>query len=134
MALIAIAVGVATIALRDPAASQLDQEAVRLAALLEGARAESRASGVAVRFELVNEPPAEQSFRFVGLPSTEPLPTRWLAEGVSAEIIGLRSLSLGPEPLIGPQRIVLRLGERNLALATDGLGPFAPVDTPMTRP
>ena len=72
-------------ALRDPAASQLDHEAVRLAALLEGARAESRASGVAVRFELVNEPPAEQSFRFVGLPSAEPLPTRWLAEGVSAD-------------------------------------------------
>jgi general secretion pathway protein H len=134
MALIAIAVGVATMAMRDPAASQLDREAVRLAALLEGARAESRASGVAVRFELVNDPPAEQRFRFVGLPSTEPAPTRWLAEGVSAEIIGVRALSLGPEPLIGPQRIVLRLGERNLALATDGLAPFAPLDAPAATP
>jgi hypothetical protein len=26
--------------------------------------------------------------------------------------------------LIGPQRIVLRLGERNLTLTTDGIGPF----------
>lgn len=134
MALIAIAVGVATMAMRDPAASQLDREAIRLAALLEGARAESRASGVGVRFELVNEPPAEQRFRFVGLTSSEPAPTRWLADGVSAEIIGLRALTLGPEPLIGPQRIVLRLGERNLALATDGLGPFSPVDTPSPTP
>ena len=134
MALIAIAVGVATMALRDPAASQLDREAIRLAALLEGARAESRASGVTVQFELVNAPPAEQTFRFVGLPTSEPAPTRWLAEGVNAEIIGVRALALGPEPLIGPQRIVLRLGDRNLALATDGLGPFAPVDAPGVTP
>ena len=48
--------------------------------------------------------------------------------GVSAEIIGSRWLTLGPEPLIGAQRIVLRLGERNLTLATDGLGPFVPID------
>lgn len=134
MALIAIAVGVASLALRDPAAAQLDREAVRLAALLEGARAESRASGVTVRFELVNEPPAEQSFRFAGLPAQDGAPTRWLAEGVSAEIIGLRALVLGPEPLIGPQRIVLRLGDRNLALATDGLGPFVPAEAAAALP
>jgi general secretion pathway protein H len=42
-------------------------------------------------------------------------------------VIGARALILGPEPLIGPQRIVLRLGERNLTLATDGIGPFVPV-------
>ncbi|MBL8318348.1 MAG: prepilin-type N-terminal cleavage/methylation domain-containing protein [Burkholderiaceae bacterium] len=134
MALIAIAVGVASLALRDPAAAQLDREAARLAALLEGARAESRASGVTVRFELVNEPPAEQRFRFAGLVTAENTANGWLAEGVSAEIIGVRSLTLGPEPLIGPQRIVLRLGERNLALATDGLGPFAPADPAAARP
>ena len=127
MALIAIAVGAVTLAMRDPAAAQLDREAVRLAALLEGARAESRAAGVPVRFEIASQP-GESGFHFVGLPSPEPAPTQWLAEGVSAQIIGSRSLSLGPEPLIGPQRIVLRLGERNLTLATDGLGPFAPVD------
>ncbi|HYK00068.1 MAG TPA: prepilin-type N-terminal cleavage/methylation domain-containing protein, partial [Burkholderiaceae bacterium] len=38
MALIAVAVGVVTLSLRDPAAAQLDREAVRLAALLEAAR------------------------------------------------------------------------------------------------
>jgi len=34
----------------------------------------------------------------------------------------------GPEPVIGAQRIVLRLGDQQLQLATDGLGPFAVVD------
>jgi general secretion pathway protein H len=87
-----------------------------------------------VRFELVNEPPAEQRFRFAGLATLEGTATGWLAEGVSAEIIGVRALTLGPEPLIGPQRIVLRLGERNLALATDGLGPFSPADAVASRP
>jgi general secretion pathway protein H len=33
-------------------------------------------------------------------------------------------VQLGPEPLIGAQRIVLRLDEQTLTLATDGLGPF----------
>ncbi|MCC7285273.1 MAG: prepilin-type N-terminal cleavage/methylation domain-containing protein [Burkholderiaceae bacterium] len=126
VALIAIAVGLVSLSLRDPAAAQLDREAVRLAALLETARAESRASGVALRFELPSQP-GDSGFRFVGAVGGEPLPSRWLADGVSAEIIGGRTLTLGPEPLIGPQRIVLRLGERNLTLATDGIGPFAAV-------
>jgi len=126
VALIAIAVGLVSLSLRDPAAAQLDREAVRLAALLETARAESRASGVALRFELPSQP-GGSGFRFVGAVGGEPLPSRWLADGVSAEIIGGRTLTLGPEPLIGPQRIVLRLGERNLTLATDGIGPFAAV-------
>jgi general secretion pathway protein H len=127
MALIAVAVGMVTLSLRDPAADQLDREAVRLAALLEAGRAESRSAGVPLRFELPTQP-GETGFKFVGVVlAGDPLPNQWLAEGVSAEIIGSRSLVLGPEPLIGPQRIVLRLGERNLTLATDGIGPFVPV-------
>jgi len=126
MALIAMAVAVVTLSLRDPAAAQLDREAVRLAALLESARAESRGAGVPLRFELASQP-GDAPFRFVGTVGGEPMPTRWLSEDVSAEVIGARVLILGPEPLIGPQRIVLRLGERNLTLATDGIGPFVPV-------
>jgi general secretion pathway protein H len=44
---------------------------------------------------------------------------------VRAEVVGGTSVQLGPEPLIGAQRIVLRLADRRLVLATDGLGPFA---------
>ena len=126
MALVAVAVSLVSLSLRDPASAQLDREAMRLAALLETARAESRSSGVPLRFELPTQP-GDTGFRFVGLMTREPLPTKWLGEGVSAEIIGGGPLTLGPEPLIGPQRIVLRLGERNLTLATDGIGAFVVV-------
>src|SRR5438105_13156476 len=82
IALIAIASGLASLALRDPTANQLEQEAARLAALLESARAEARASGVAVRWE----PRATGDFVFVGLPPASDLPQHWLNEGVTAEI------------------------------------------------
>ncbi|MEQ1808012.1 MAG: prepilin-type N-terminal cleavage/methylation domain-containing protein, partial [Burkholderiaceae bacterium] len=49
--LIAVASAVASLALRDPAATQLEHEAARLAALFEAARAEARASGIAVIWE-----------------------------------------------------------------------------------
>src|SRR5215203_3845180 len=51
VAVIAIATAVASLALRDPAQSKLEHEATRLASLLESARAEARASGVAARWE-----------------------------------------------------------------------------------
>ena len=44
VALIAIASGVASLSLRDGTASRLEHEGQRLAALLESARAEARAS------------------------------------------------------------------------------------------
>jgi len=69
-----------------------------------------------------------EGFRFVGLGANTELPTRWLEDGVSAEVVGARAVVLGPEPLIGAQRIVLRLRDRRLVLATDGIGPFAVVD------
>ena len=152
---IAIASGLVGLALRDGASSRLDREAQRLAALLEAGRAEARASGVAVRFELpgpnaglsaglstsatsataprdrLNESMGGDgaAFRFVGLPPDLLRADRWLDADVQAQIDGGRSLRLGPEPLIGAQRIVLRLGDRQLALVTDGLAPFA-VETP----
>jgi general secretion pathway protein H len=42
--LIAVASAVASLSLRDPAATRLDQEAARLVALLESARTEARAA------------------------------------------------------------------------------------------
>lgn len=125
IALIAVASSVAALALRDPSATQLEREAARLAALLESARAEARAAGVTVRWVPGGE---TEDFRFVGLPSALALPTQWLGEGVSAEVLtdyGPASAALlGPEPVIGAQRIVLRADSQMLMLATDGLGPF----------
>lgn len=128
VALIAIASGLASLALRDPTANRLEQEGARLAALLESARAEARASGLAVRWEPRVSGGANGSaaagFRFIGLPTTNALPEQWLNEGVTADIVGARAVLLGPEPLIPAQRIVLSLEDRRLTLATDGLGPF----------
>ncbi len=123
IALVAIASGVATLALRDPAASRLEQEGARLVALLESARMQARASGVAVRWEPRTTEAGESDFRFVGLPASE-LPEHWLHEGVRADVVGSRAVLLGPEPMIPAQRIVLSLDDRRLTLATDGLGPF----------
>ncbi len=134
--LIAIASSLATLALRDPSSTQLEHEGARLAALLESARAESRASGLPVRWELPradaqhggnapNEAEVPFGFRFVGLSGLTAMPTQWLNEEVSAEIIGARAIALGPEPMIGAQAVVLRLNDQRLTLATDGLGPFA---------
>jgi len=123
--LIAVATTVASLALRDPASTALEREAARLAALLESARAEARASGVAASWEPRAADPDQPGFRFVGLAPGGELPSHWLENGVSAEVVGARAVVLGPEPLIGAQRIVLRLRDQRLVLATDGLGPFA---------
>ena len=128
VAIVAIAAGLISLSLRDSDATRLDHEAARLSALLEAARAEARASGLPVRWQLARpDDPEGARFRFIGLPSERPWPTRWLDDDVRAEIPGASAVRLGPEPMIGAQRIVLGLGERHVVLATDGLGPFEPV-------
>jgi len=117
VALIAIASGLATLALR-------------LSALLESARAEARALGLAATWKPIAKDtasPGAADFRFDGLPATDALPTHWLAPGVIAQVVGAPALVLGPEPMIGAQRVVLRLDDQHTALATDGLGPFVVV-------
>lgn len=124
MAVIAIGAAVVTFALRDPAATRLEREAQRLAALLEIARAESRATGVPALWipSPAGEPSA--SFRFVGLRAGSRLPETWLDDGVRAEVAGGRVV-LGPDAILPPQRIVLALGEQRMEIASDGLGAFS---------
>ena len=120
VAIIALASAGVSFALRDSQATQLEREAQRLAALLESARAQSRSSGIAVRWY-----PIEGGFRFDGA-AAETLPQRWLAD--STQVRGMGTLLLGPEPIIGPQEVVLvsaALPGRSLRIATDGLRPFA---------
>jgi general secretion pathway protein H len=120
VAIIAMASAGVSFALRDSQATQLDREAQRLAALLESGRAQSRSSGVAVRWY-----PVAGGFRFDGVaPNT--LPDRWLSE--STQVRGPVALQLGPEPIIGRQEVVLESTAapgRSLHIATDGLRPFA---------
>ena len=124
VALIAIAVGVISLALRDGDSDQLEREAARLTALLESARAEARAAGLPVLWVPTAEA-EEHGFRFLGLPASLKLPARWMDERVTAQIIGSASVVLGPEAILPPQRILLRLESATLELASDGLAPFA---------
>ncbi|MDP4301917.1 pilus assembly FimT family protein [Leptothrix discophora] len=150
VALIAVASAVASLALPDPAHTRLEQEAARLATLLEAGRAQSRALGLPVRWgpgpstrpdagsvtRPLDAPP--DAFHFDGLPEGHDLPLRWLvpsAEALQVELPpGRTSIPLGPEPVIGAQRVVLRLGERRIALASDGIGPFRVVNDDAAQP
>lgn len=126
IAIIAIATAAVSFAIRDTNAANLDREADRLAALLESARAQSRASGIVVRWR-----PVEGSFRFDGLlPGS--LPDGWAAEGITAQIslangTQLPALQLGPDPIIAAQQVMLYSAgppARALRISTDGVRPF----------
>jgi general secretion pathway protein H len=120
--LVAIATGITSLSLRDSSQSKLEEEGARLAALLEAARSQSRIVGTDVRWE----PVQQGGFRFIGLPplATAELPTHWLDSETHADVLGNPQIRLGPEPLLPSQRVVLHLGERELAVGTDGLSPF----------
>ena len=118
-------------ALRDNSQSQLEREAQRLVALLESARAQSRASGLPVYWHA-----DAAGFEFVGLPppgstgdadamdaASKVLSTPWLSEGTAVQGAGV--VTLGPEPIIERQQIVLLQGDRSLRISSDGLRPFA---------
>lgn len=120
ISIIAIASAGVAFAIRDNSGQALEREAQRLAALFEAARAQSRASGVPVRWHTT----ADGGFRFDGLPP-KTVPEHWL--GSDTRVLGTAMLVLGPEPIIGRQAVVLGSVSdpaRTLRLATDGLRPF----------
>jgi general secretion pathway protein H len=129
IAIMALATAGVSLALRDGGDALLEREALRLSALLESARAQSRATGVPVRW---NAQP--QGFTFDGLP---PAAKSDAADASNANanvwldartyIVGPSQLSLGPEPILQPQSIVIgnqNYPGRNLRVTTDGLHPF----------
>lgn len=130
VAIVAIASGLITLAIRDPARTRLEQEAVRLVALLETARTEARAGGLEVLW-VPGSDGEGRDFRFVGLPKAFALPSRWQGEPIAAEVLGARLLVLGPDAILPPQRVVLRLGDERLEIASDGLAAFA-IAEPLT--
>jgi general secretion pathway protein H len=123
VAIVATASVGVSLSMRDSAQARLETEAQRLAAILESARAQSRASGVPVRWRATSN-----GFTLEGLTpdTTNALPQTWLESGVAAS--SERPLLLGPEPLIPPQSVRLWLTERPqtaLRVTTDGIRPFA---------
>jgi general secretion pathway protein H len=124
--IVGIASAAVTMTLRDRSQSKLEEEGARLSALLESARTQSRIVGTDVRWQ----PLTTGGFQFMGLPklATKELPSRWLDSETTATVVGTPQLLLGPEPLLPAQRVVLHLGEREIAVGTDGLSPFQIVE------
>jgi general secretion pathway protein H len=133
--IVALATALVTLALPDNRGHALSRDAERLAALLETARAQSRAAGVPVTWRLTSD-----GFAFDGLPTSTtsdgtPLPNHWLDANTQAALLtpGGAPLILGPDPVIGPQAVLLHpagQGAPQLRVATDGLHPFTVEDAP----
>jgi general secretion pathway protein H len=122
VAIIAIGTVGVGLALRDSGQTALETQARALAAMLETARAQSRATGVPVRWR-----PVPGGFVWEGLDNTGPdaLPTTWKTTGIQAQTNA--PVLLGPEPLIPAQTIRLRREEQpqfRITVATDGVRPF----------
>jgi general secretion pathway protein H len=129
VAIIAIASAGVMFAIPDASATALEREALRLSALLDSARAQSRASGLAITWK-----PTDDGFEFQGIPKIKNSRTGEMEDVVKYPKTWLNSetkvdadsrLALGPEPVIAQQELVLRHAQRSLTLSTDGIRPFA---------
>lgn len=127
LAIVALGTALVSLALPDGDRNVLARDGARLAALLESARAQSRVAGVPVQWR-----PTAGGFVFDGLPATAPpLPSGWLDARTRA--VGNAPVTLGPDPIIPAQAIVLQLtgsATPPLRVATDGLRPFDVEDVP----
>jgi general secretion pathway protein H len=138
LAIVAIGVAVVALALRDPTLDRLERDATRLAALLEMARAEARASGLpvawvpaaAAREGATGLAGQSAPFHFVGLSAKTSLPSQWLDPRVQAQVISGPTLRLGPEAILPPQRVLLSLDGQRIEVASDGLEAFGVVNAP----
>ena len=122
LAILGLATTGVSLALRTPGSAEVEEDALRLAALLEAGRADARRSGLPVRWQV-----SPTGFAFEGLQGPT-LPKTWKHAGLQAQVEGGDSLLLGPEPVIGPQRVWLSRADQasqRWAVDTDGAQPFA---------
>jgi len=145
VAIVAVASAGVGLAMRDASQVQLAREAERLAALLESARARSRASGLPLQWRATPDGFLFES-RTHPAGATNPalvadLPRQWLDADTAlapqpgaTRNGGLPLLVLGPDPIIGPQAVVLvskSQPDRRVRLGTDGVRPFAVQPEPL---
>ena len=130
ISIIAAASAGVALALRDGTQTALVRDAERLAVLFESARAQSRATGVAVSWQATPE-----GFEFDGL-AQQPGRSGWLSP--TTRVVSTATVQLGPEPMIGAQAVELfdssqpnqaSTGSPNalgatVRIASDGLRPF----------
>lgn len=125
VAMLAITTAIASFAIPDPSTTRLQRQAEHLIAMLEGARAQARAGAMTVLW-VPRGGDLGGDFQFIGLPrALMPQRLRWSEADIRAEVVGGQSIVLGPEPVIGPQSVILRTEDKQVIVSTDGLGPFA---------
>jgi general secretion pathway protein H len=122
IAVIALGTAGVALAMRDSGQTRLEREAVRLAALLDAARGQSRTSGTVVTWQAVQDDGAAPAMRWRGLRGKEPLPTTWLDSQTLA--LTKAAVVLGPDPVIAPVRVSLTNGSESRDVVTDGVGAF----------
>jgi len=119
VSIMALATAGVGFALADGGRTRLQREGDRLAALLDSARAQSRATGSVVSWRA-----STTGFHFDGV-APGSLPEHWLEPGTQPRTP--KTLWLGPETLIGAQDITLvnsELPGQAVRVASDGLRPF----------
>lgn len=119
---VAIASAGVSFAFRDATQSKLDTEAQRLIAVLESARAQSRASGVPLKWR-----PTADGFIIEGLSDDPKNPAKQKWQDSEIVVNSDKPLLLGPEPLIPPQSVLMWMSSQplySLRIATDGVRPF----------
>jgi general secretion pathway protein H len=146
LAIIGIAMVGVSLSMRDSSQTQVEREAQRLVAVLEATRVQSRTSGIALIWQ-----PTPEGFVIrstlapntsLGNNATQPPTARteaWLTAGTQATInttgtptaLPVNGVVLGPEPILAPTRITLKLTPPNSAsppamlnIGTDGRQPF----------
>lgn len=122
LAVLGMASAVVSLAFRDPKVGHVEEEALRLASLLESARAHSRSMGLPVRWQV-----SSTGFVFEGMAPAQALPQTWKHSGMQAQVQGGEVLVLGPEPVIAPQSVVVfsrAMPAFRWRVATDGVRPF----------
>lgn len=130
LAIVALATAGTLWSMRQNPQRQLQQEAQRLSALLEAARAQAVLQGQVSTWSL------DEQGRFVWRgPVPDDMPTRWEMDPAPRVQWpqGARELVLGPEPMIPASRITLELWRDGQTVATvvvgtDGLSPISPLD------
>lgn len=123
MVLVAISIATVAFAIPDPSNTRLEREAARLIALLESARTQARAGAMTVLWVPQPKGP-EADYQFLGLPPALMPSLKWMEPDVRAEVVGAKSIVLGPEPVIGPQSVILRVEGKQIIVGTDGLSAF----------
>jgi general secretion pathway protein H len=122
IAVIALGTAGVAVSMRDASQTMVEREATRLAALLDAARGQSRATGVMVTWESGQDDKNQNIMRWTGLRHKEPLPTAWLS--TQTQVVDAKRVVLGPDPVIAPQSVLLMMGTDKRSVVTDGVGAF----------